>query len=640
MGVEDGTFQILRTRLADRAAELGRRAAELNTRRQEVFGAPVLELAASARLRTPAEATACGIIAIRPGVLLLGTSAPGLAEGMLSLHDTEGRPLEPGAVPGLLDDERFHRDLAELLRYYRDARLVELLRTPSAPTSRLLAVFRTGEQDGDIRVLQWKLTDRWAEYLDNHGERELPSPPVFELPWTSTGREQHEQGRVVIEGLVTVAATGGSLTVHSAPDGRPLFEEPVDDPLQSLADATIAYTVAAPLLVLAVRPYNESADRYLVVNTRTGSVRRQDSLAQGARLLPAEQGLIFPGGYELADGTNRAFRTDGTDGLRFDAVLPSLGGEDLLYVLRRPGAAQVLLLSWNTVRREAAAPLHGAGYTLLPDGTLALLKPDREPVRGHETQLWRTPFASAEYAASQPVGDGPLERIGNADLVRGIADCLDVVRSAAGAEAVDAALILDACAKAADRHYWLGGTGLLEPLVELRDAAEQVGGEQARIGALAARAAEAVAGAAEEAAALVRRSHGEPPVDAEGWTGLLSELRRAQGRTRTLRELPQLDLAALEAVEASLAAELESATERAFAYFAGPDAFAAPLAAAREAADSAPGLSTAAEAGHAADRLAEQAEALSTVTDLVTGAVTADPGAGTTVLLAIGEVLA
>ena len=637
MGVEDGTFQILRTRLADRAAELGRRAAELNTRRQEVFGAPVLELAASARLRTAAEATACGIIAIRPGVLLLGTSAPGLAEGMLSLHDEDGQPLDPGTVPGLLDDERFHRDLAELLRYYRDARLVELVRTSS---SRLLAVFRTGEQDGDIRVLQWKVTDRQAEYLDNHGERELPSPPVFELPWTTTGREQHDNGRVLIEGLVTVAATGGSLTVRSAADGRELYREPVDDPLQSLADAAVAHTAAEPLLVLCVRPYNEAADRYLVVNTRTGSVRRQDSLAQGARLLPAEQGLIFPGGYELADGTNRAFRTDGTDGLRFDAVLPSLGGEDLLYVLRRPGTAQVLLLSWNTVRREAAAPLHGAGYTLLPDGTLALLKPDREPVRGHEMQLWHTPFASAEYAASQPVGEDPLERIGNADLVRGIADCLDVVRSASGAELVDAALILDACAKAADRHYWLGSTGLLEPLAELRDAADQVGAEQARTGALAARAGEAVAAAREEAAALVRHSHGEPPTDADGWTELLSGLRRAQGRTRSLRELPQLDLPELEAVEASLAVELESATERAFGYFAGPDAFAAPLAAAREAADSAAGLATAAEAGRAADRLAEQAESLATVTDLVTGAVTADPGAGTTVLLAIGEVLA
>ena len=646
MGVEDGTYRILRARLADRAAELGRRTGALNALRQEVFGAPSLGLGGSARLRTPGAGRACGLVAVRPGVLLLGTSAPTLAEGLLTLHAPDGTALAAEEVPGLLDDERFRRDLAELLRYFRDARLVDLVGTPSG---RLLAVFRTGEQSEDIRVLHWRVTGDRVEYLDNHGERDLPRPPAFDLPWTRTGREHHVQERVLIEGAVTVAATGGSLTVRSAVDGRTLYQEPVDDPLQSVADAEVGYTSAPPLLVLRVRPYNESADRYLVVNTRTGSVRRQDTLAQGARLLPAEQGLIFPGGYELADGTHRAFRTDSTEGLHFDAVLPSPNGEDLLYVLRRPGRAQTLLLPWNTVRREAAAPLYGAAHTLLPDGTLVLLKPDREPVRSHDTQLWHTPFASADHIAALPVGEGPLERIGNADLVRGIADCLDVVRGSTAPEP-DTAVVLDACAKALDRHYWLADADLLtladllEPLRELRAAAEQVGAEQARIGALAARAAEALTAAREEAAALLRRSHGEPPTDADSWTGLLSELRRAQGRTRTLRELPQLDLAALDAVEADLAAELDAATGRALDCFAAPDAFAAPLAAARTAADSAAETATAAEADRLSDRLAAQADSLATVTDLVTGSAAgstaADPAAATAVLLAIGEVLA
>ncbi|MEY9962003.1 hypothetical protein ABIA33_000024 [Streptacidiphilus sp. MAP12-16] len=640
MGVEDGTYQILRARLADRAAELGRRAAALNAERQQVFGAPVLELSSSARLRTTGEAQACGVVAVRPGVLLLGTSAPTPAEGMLSLQTPDGE--QSAEVKGLLDGERFRRDLAELLRYYRDARLVELCRTPAGL---LLAVFRTGEQDGDVRVLRWQLTDDQAEYLDNHGERDLPQPPVFELEWTQTGREHHDQGRIVVEGALSVATTGGSLSVRGA-DGRTLYEEPVDDPLQSLADAAVAYSRATEsLTLLRVRPYNEPADRYLVVNTRTGSVRRQDTLAQGARLLPAEQGLIFPGGYELADGTHRAFRTDTTAGLRFDAVVLSPDGEDLLYVLSRPGRAQVLLLPWNTLRREAAAPLYGAGYALLPDGTLVLLKSAQVPGRSHDVQLWRTPFSSTDHVAAQPVGDGPLERIGNADLVRGIADCLDIVRSSSSGSSgsdgdTDPAVVVDACAKAVDRHYWLGDAGLLEPLVELRDAAEQLGAEEARIGALAARAAEALAQAREEAASLVRRSQGEPPTGADAWTALLAELRRAQGRIRSLRELPRLDLAALESVEDMLAAELGSATERALAYFAGPDAFGHSLAAAQAAAEVAAAVATGAEATRLAGQLAEQADALATVTDLVTDAATADPGAGTAVLLAIGEVLA
>ncbi|MGW7239819.1 DNA repair ATPase [Streptomyces sp. NPDC054804] len=678
MGVEDGTYQILRARLADRAAELGRRAASLNSRRQEAFGSRPLELAGSARPRSGGAATACGVVAVRPDVLLLGTSAPDLDAGLLSLHTLDGSTLGPEKVPGLLDDERFHRDLAELLRYYRDARLTDLRRTASG---RLLAVFRTGENEGDLRVLSWQLgTDR-VEYLGNHGERDLPQPPVSELPWTTTGREHHADGRILIqggEGAVSVATTGGSLTVRAHPGDRSLFREAVDEPLQSLADATVAYAATGPLLLLRIRPYNEPADRYLVVNTRTGSVRRQDSLGRGARLLPAEQGLIFPGGYELADGSHRVFRIGGgaagtggassassassaggtagagagsvadrsaADELRFDAVLPSPNGEDLLYVLSRPGRAQVLLLPWNTVRREAASALHGAAYALLPDGTLVLLKPDHEPVRTHELQLWQTPFQSADHAAAQPVGDGPLARIGNADLVAGIADCLDVVRGATAAAqenrtTASPELILDACAKATDRHYWLAGTGLLEPLAELRATAEQLVAEQARLRQLSARAAQALDQAAAEAAALVRRSHGEPPADADAWTVLLTELRRAQGRTRTLRELPQLDLAALDGVEADLAAELAAATERAFAFFAGPDAFAAPLAAARRAAEEAASIATAAEAARLADRLTEQADALATVTDLVTGAADADPSAGTAVLLAIGEVLA
>ncbi|MFJ3310601.1 DNA repair ATPase [Streptomyces sp. NPDC086549] len=662
MGVEDGTYQILRARLADRAAELGRRAAELNARRQEAFGSRPLTLAGTARPRTGGAGTARGIVAVRPDVLLLGTSAPDLDAGLLSLHALDGSALGPERAPGLLDDERFRRDLAELLRYYRDARLADLVRTASR---RLLAVFRTGENDGDLRVLSWQLGADRVEYLGNHGERDLPQQSASELPWRTTGREDHADGRILIEGgegAVSVATTGGSLTVHAVPGDRPLFREPVDEPLQSLADATVAYAVTGPLLLLRIRPYNEPADRYLVVNTRTGSVRRQDSVGRGARLLPAEQGLIFPGGYELADGSHRTFRIDGgngsdtgtadatvadtaADGLHFDAVLPAPNGEDLLYVLRRPGRAQVLLLPWNTVRREAASALHAAAHTLLPDGTLVLLRADREPVRTHELQLWQTPFQSAEYAAAQAVGDGPLERIGNADLVHGIAECLDVVRTATAAAPDNPAtaapeLILDVCAKAADRHYWLADTGLLEPLAELRAAAEQLAAEQARIRQLAARAARELDRAREEAAGLIRRSHGEPPADADAWTALLAELRRAQGRSRTLRDLPQLDPAALDRVEADLADELTTATERAFAFFAGPDAFAAPLAAALRAAEDAASVATAAEAERLTDGLTEQADALATVTDLVTGAVAADPSATTAVLLAIGEVLA
>ena len=647
---EDGTYQVLRARMADRAEELGRRAEALNARRQEVFGAPALELTGSRRLLTPADCVPCDVVQVAARVVLLGTDA---AEGMLSLHSLDGDgdgdgDGDPPVVPGLLDDPRLRLDLAELLRYYRDARLLRLHRTPAG---RLLAVFRTGERAADVRVLRWQLTPAGAEYLDNRGERDLPEVPAYDLSWTATGREQHLPGRhpqVSVAGRVFVGTTGGSLTVSLEPstdsEEHVVHREPVDEPLQSLADAEVSYAPAGPLVLLRVRPYNERTVRHLVVNTRTGDVRRRDALGQGARLLPAGQGLVFPGGYELADGTGRVLHTD-TEGMRFEAAVPSPNGEDLLYVFRHPEQGRTLLLPWNTVRREAAGPLTGSGHALLDDGTLALLRPARGATRTHDVQLWRTPFASAGHAAARPAGDGPLERIGNAELVAGLADCLDVVRTARadGAHGPDAAVLLDACAGTADRHHWLGDAQLHDlraPLEEIRAAAEQLGAEQARLAAVTGRAAEALDRAEAEAATLIRRAQGEPPRTADGWVGQLVGLRREQGDLSTLAALPRIDRERLGAVAARLTAELDATAARAIAFLARPDAFAEPLAEALGCAEQAAAIATAAEAGPLAARLTAQADALGTVTDIVTGLPIEDATVATAVLLAVGEVLA
>ena len=81
------------------------------------------------------------------------------------------------------------------------------------------------------------------------------------------------------------------------------------------------------------------------------------------------------------------------------------------------------------IRKEVATPLPCHGYSLFDDGTLVVFRATSdEPTRVHPMQVWQTPFLSDTYAAAQPVGTGPLERVGNADLVRGISDCLSVAR--------------------------------------------------------------------------------------------------------------------------------------------------------------------------------------------------------------------
>ncbi|WP_372446401.1 DNA repair ATPase [Streptomyces chrestomyceticus] len=662
----DGTYELLRDRLANAAADLADRACTLNARRVETFGGTELALLGTDGLRT---ADACVIrdVAQVGGLLLTGRNgrpepgAPATAvTDVFALHrlHTTGdavrlEPAEPGAVPGLLDDPRFQRDFEELYRYYRQARLLRLHRTGAL----LLAVFRTGERLDDIRVLRWKITASGdaAEpgtpvYLDAKGERDHTAPPSHDFTWTPATREDHVAGRypqLSVQGEVFLSTAGGSLTLKTEPDTETadgLYSEPVDEPLQSLADAEVAYARVGPLVLLRVRPYKETADRYLVFNTRTHDVRRIDAIGQACRALPEDQGIVFPGGHYLTTGTARTFDTD-TTGLAFDREHRSPNGEDVLYAFHDRAEGRTLLLPYNIVREEAATPLTAYGHALLGDGTLAVLRGSREPGRVHPVQIWRTPFTSDAHAAAQPAGDGgPLARIGNAELVRGVSDALSVARMAtdmAPAGPVFEA-IAAAAARVADRHHWLdeAGLGALgEPLEAVRAAALQVVEEFARVTELRRQAAAALEEAADRTTALIRRIRGEQPTTAEAWVRNLTALRHAQGRLETLRETRHIDLDRLAELSASVTDSLAAAGRRAIAFLSGPDAFTATHRAVEALTEEAAAVTTAADAEPLAARIDEQAEGLRVVTEVVGTLDVADTTVRTAVLTRAGEVL-
>lgn len=134
----------------------------------------------------------------------------------------------------------------------------------------------------------------------------------------------------------------------------------------------------------------------------------------------------------------------------------------------------------------------------------------------HAVQRWRTPYVSDTYAASRPAGTGPLTRIGNADLVRGISDCLALAHSAAETSptaAVYGQLVAD-CTRATDRYHWLADPELgvlADPLTDLRDTAQQVLTEFETVQELTRQATDALAKSADRITALVRRIRGEAP---------------------------------------------------------------------------------------------------------------------------------
>ncbi|MCK9903460.1 DNA repair ATPase [Frankia sp. Cpl3] len=697
---ERDSYEVLRARLAEQATELTRRADTLNAHRLAVFGGIGLRLLGTEQVSTRHPCVPQDIVALgehlllgcnMPTALPAGSTPdgeePAAVTDALSLHrlvraaaggaagaagsrfrfdgvgpdGSAGPDADAGSdvgsdvdagpggdvLPGVLHDPTLHRDFRELYRYYRDTRLLRLRRLDD----RMLAVFQTGRRPEDIRVLRWRTGTRGtADYLDNLGERDHVLPPAHDLDWIAASRDDHVLGRhphVSVQGAVFVSTVGGTLTVKTENDTESadgIYREPVDEPLQSLADAEIQHARVGPLVLLRIRPYKEAGWRYLVFNTRNDRVVRLDGIGRGCRRLPAEQGIIFADGYHLTTGTVRAFGTDSSD-LEFDRVIHAPGGEDVLYVFHARTTGRFLLLPYNLIRQDVATPLACHGYALFGDGTLVLLRtPPAAPARTHAVQIWQTPYGHTAESATV-TGSGPLERIGNADLVQGISDCISVARLVAEMTPSHAVLeaLIGACGRAFDRYHWLGDADLADlgaPLAEVRATAERVLEEFETVQALTEAARATLADAAAEVDTLLRRVRDETPQTAGAAVTALADLRRAQGRLVALRDVRHIDLARIDVHAAELDAGITAAGRRAVEFLQGDDAFADYRAETDQLAARAAAIGSAAAAAPIAERLAEQNAGLETVVEIVTGLDIVDTAARTHLLDRIGEVFA
>ncbi|RKS06255.1 dynein-related subfamily AAA family protein [Nocardiopsis sp. Huas11] len=666
--LDAGTYEVLRARLRDQTGELARRTESLNDRRLEVFGGTELTLLGTERIRTEHNCVPRDIVSVGRSIgadadgamilfgynVFIGMKRETHVPDVFSLHryerDGEGFAFAdaPGeAAPGLLEDERFRQDFGQLYRYYRDAHLLQL----RVVEDRLLAVFQTGPRTEDVRVLRWSISPTGEiAYLDARGERDHVFPPSHDFSWVQTTRDDHVAGRhphISILDELFVETINGDLTIkveNNTEIGEGVYTEPVNEPLQSLADAEVHYARVGALILMKVLPYNETTWRYLVFNTRTKEVERLDGIGQSCQRLPDDQGLIFPGGYYLATGSARTFDTDVTD-LEFERVVRSPNGEDVLYVFHSREDGRSLLLSYNTIRKEVANPIVCHGYSLFDDGTMTVFRDGvGEPTRVHPMQVWRTPFVSDVYAAAQPAGTGPLERIGNAELVRGVSECLSVARIAndmrPSTEVFEA--LIASCRRVSDQFHWLGEPelgDLAEPLSQVRATAEKVLEEFETVQALTRQAAEALAEAEDRTTSLIRTSRGEAPRSAEGWVARLTELRRAQGQAATLREMRYVDADRLQDLDARMDEEIASAGRRTVSFLEQDDAFAGYHAEVDRLVADAEAIDAVTAATAVGERIAEQTEGLQVVTEVIGSLDIGDAQVRTRILERISEVM-
>lgn len=664
--VDRGTYEIIRDRLLVHARQLGEKVEALNARRLELFGGGEMAVIGSERIRTehncvPRDITGVGNKLLLGYNVFLGLKSTIQVSDVFSLYTfvtrkgpdrqaaLEFAPLASGTPGYFLDDPRFVRDFQELRQYYKDARLLLLRRLADG---KLLAVFQVGASLGDIKVFRWAVDPEGnATYIDNRGERDHVYPPSHDFEWTLTTRESHRRGRhphVSILDEVFVETIGGDLTIkveNNTESGQGIWSEPVDDANQSLDDAQVLYARLGSLILLKILPYREETWRYLVFNTLTKQVNRIDAIGQACVQLPEDHGLIFPGGYYLRSGETKIFDLP-NQGMEFKRVLRSPNGEDALYLFQKPDEGLTVMLPYNMIRRQVQNPVQCHGFSFFRDGKMVIFRAtSNEPSRVHTMQVWQTPFTSEEHAAAAPRTGTYLEKIGNADLVRGISDLLSLRRAV---EDQKPSLriyedLIAATTRTIDAYHWLGSPDagdLLTTLKEVLATAELIVGEFEKVEALQKEAIGAVAGVEAELAALVQSFRPAEWKDVERFVAALRDLRSLRGRAISLREMRYVDLARLQALEAETVRQTEALSAAAVELLQTPDALA-PYR--RQLADLEAEISqiaTVAQARPVGERLETLGTGLELLTEVVSALPIADATVRTEILESIAEVLA
>ncbi len=551
---DSGGGSVLRRRREAAAREVLEKARALDEKRKGLFGGQEQKLLGVTRTRTEQNAVPRDMARVGETILVgyevfLGLSREidvaqvfGLSQLLQADGGFELSPVPIASHAPYLADEAFVRDFTSTFRYATGARVTELRRTDE----RLLVVVRSGRDDADRKVFRWVIDGKGnVKYLDARGEEDLTPPAAHPFAWKQTTRDDQVGGKfphIAIDDTLFVETIGGDLTVkieNNTTTGLGVYSEPVDDPNQTLDDADIAWAKVGGLYVVKLRPFRETVTRYLVFDPITRSIRRVDALGVACLPLPEDQGLIFPGGLAL-----RGVGAKVLDGVPSDLIpiarVASPNGEDVLFAFFREKDGLYLLLPYNALRKELAPAIVCHGYTLLDDGTLLSFRAGDEPARVHPVQVWQTPFGSADAEADRPLTGSFLEKIGNRDLVRGLADALSVGKAGLVCDTRERLLeLVRAVGRAADSHHWLGHAeagDLLSSLVALRSAAEAAMDEIERDLALAR---EAEAETAKIEAAIEAGLHDHAPEalrDLDAVTKALVFVRSQRGKLVALGE--------------------------------------------------------------------------------------------------------
>ena len=654
----DSTYELLRGRLESVAKQVTAKAERFNELRAEVFASEPLTLAEQDRVHTEVASIPRDAVSV-DGLLLFGYNVPpGLAtnrlvDDVLSLYrlvpvsgtDWNVERVLSGDKTYFLADPSFQRDFLEIYRYYAEARILGL----TIAGDELLMVFGLGTADTDVRVLRWRLRSDGPVYLDAYGEHDRTAKQRFDFSWTDTDRSAIKDGRwphLAIDGQMFIGLTKGTLEFRiddAVTGGRTVYTERVAEIEQEVNELRVRFARLGELLLVGVLPYRENDERYYVYNRLTREAYRVDAIGRGCHQLPEEQGIVFPGGFHLQNGEHRVFAGDSTGLSLYESVL-SPNGEDVMYAYVRPETGAYQLLSYNVVRREMSPPIQCHGYARFPDGVIVTVRESADAQRIHTIGIYTSPFCSVDLYVPPVASDSFFGRIGNAELVRGISECLSLGNDAADIpfNAANFEAIIARSSKLLDTYAWLGDAnadGLSELLVQLRKSA---GGILDEFAAVTAAKKDVLARTQDVERSILdlKASADLDQRDVQVFIDLVAQSRVVQGRIAELLETRHVDSANVDQLRQMAEDTTAVLGSRALALLGQRDALAGLVATL----DRSETDITAATTTTHLQKVSETVEAIGTravlLTDLVGGLDTADSTEKTGILTRLSEVLA
>ncbi len=558
-----GTYEILRNRLNESARNLRTRLGQLNTDRGEVFGNIETRLIATQRISTEHNCVARDIVSIGDHFVFGYNVQFGLkteihlpdvfAVYRMTNHEFHRESLD------LIGDPKFVRDFEELYRFYKGTTFLRFF--VAGPI--LHMVFQVGRTASDIKSFKWRVVDGKVEYIDNRSDHEVRHPDQHAFVWQRATRDMHRYGEhphISIEDKVFVETVGGDLTIkveNNTASGEGIYEEPVDNPDQKLDDAETYYAIVGNLVLLKIKPYQENAFRYIVFSGKVNQAVRLDEIQHACVMLPGDQGLIFPGGYYLQSGEFKRF-DHGLADMRYERTIASPNGEDYLYLFSNLEHGTYVQLRYNQIRQKVDTPMVCHGQTFFEAGEMVCFKANQTPQKHHPIQIWQTPFVGENFLPAHQT-DSMLFKIGNKDLVRGMAECSEVLQLIEKDDSYEG-LYQDLVKKSGDiidSYFWIDKPEthhLDQPLGEIRGTATAAIEEfekVTRVRGETKRQTAKVESAIEQTLKEVERSRFESIND---FVASLTQLREHRGHAITLRDLKFADSA--------LADTLENQTDR------------------------------------------------------------------------------